>query len=248
MRRAGRFFGILPMRGFVALSAILSLLTVRAQSVSELGDIARVLFAHQSFETSVTTEFAAKYVRSTPKTKLKRDLESVLAKFGLDSPQGGGAAYLMALHGIDVSHNLGLLKKLAALHPFNRKKLATESEWNNTVRESIPSALGEIMHAQHSVQAARDLIASAISWTTETEGDEIYDAFKHEPDLMASAAVGGKKLEKVFLEELIEGSSEQSGGEERVRQIARSRSRHSSGRVRKLFLILTKSSRHWAPN
>ena len=214
-------------------------LTSKAQSLRQVATWAKALFVVSSADQKdykVDHEAALRYVRRTSKPKLRRDLKAVFTKYGINQPEGAGAAYLMAMHGVDVQENLTQLENLKQ---FDVKK------WNETCFEAMPSAYADLVIRLHSARAAHDLVAM------ETDGDvgemqayAIRRAYLREPDLMVGAAAQREKLTTTFLFQLGMATGPQELKD--VRRVARSRITFARGRAKNLYgRLLTQKPDQW---
>jgi hypothetical protein len=160
---------------FVILTALL-VSGVKTYTTSELGLMAASEFVgYQTKEVSAKlTPFhktALAHFRTIDKGRLRKELEPVYQKYGLFSMQGCGAAYVMAMRGIDLENNVQRLRKAF---------VTSRSGWEFWL--DIPEAMEDI-YLRHGNQSALEVLIMAPSDAggSEAQGEEAHIIFAKRP-------------------------------------------------------------------
>lgn len=166
---------------------------------------------------------AIRYVHSRSKDELSRELRDVLRRRGLTTRSGAGAAYLMALHGIDAERNLHLL-------------VQAHQHTSESVEDSLPDALADIAIRNRSLEAARSLVAMPNGeYDCEMQSIAIHRLFLAAPDLVVSSVADSPSLTKYFLELLPFGAWNAQGSMDNARRVAARMEARSTGAKRAIY-------------
>lgn len=171
---------------------------------------------------------ALAYVHDTKPEILAKDLNEVLARTGMNSTAGAGAAYLMAMHGIEPEKNL-------------RRLITAHRVTSEAVEDSLPEALADIAVRRHSREAARALVAMPNGdYEAEAQAMAVCKLFLADPSLIIDSVADSPSLTKGFLELLPFGAWNSEVKIEVIKQAALRSEQQAHGAWRDIYRSIAK--------
>jgi hypothetical protein len=139
---------------------------------------------------------ALTYFKSLPKAELKKELEPIVLKNGIKTIWGISAAYVLALHGVDISENVKRLR-------IGGEQAAWD-EWQ--IGTSAPIAIGDVFEKYGDPDAARELMVfSGDAGVGETQSAVLATMFEINPAPFMEVLRKEPKLRPEFVSELVFG-------------------------------------------